>query len=258
MPNTIWVTGDMHGNPTRLNKDIFPEQSEMDRSDVVIVCGDFGLLWDYRGESKKEKELLDWLQSKPFTVVFVDGNHECFPRLNSLPVEERFGAPVGVVRENVFHLKRGNIYTINGKKVFAFGGASSHDISDGIIGLNGFDKDWKRTAKKWEMQGKWFFRVNGISWWPDEVEQNMEVYAAALNNLEREDNKVDYIITHCINKETQVLINPSFTETDKVIEFLSAIKRDVEYKHWFFGHYHINRDFPDHQHCLYEQIIRIL
>lgn len=49
----IWVTGDIHGNPSRLSTDIFPEQKEMTKEDYIILLGDFGLVWDYRGESKK-------------------------------------------------------------------------------------------------------------------------------------------------------------------------------------------------------------
>ena len=56
---SVWVTGDIHGNPRRFSSDIFPEQKEMTKNDVVIILGDFGLVWDYNGESKTEKYWLD-------------------------------------------------------------------------------------------------------------------------------------------------------------------------------------------------------
>ena len=50
----IWVTGDIHGDPSRLSVSHFSEQKEMTKQDenFVIICGDFGLVWEYRGESK--------------------------------------------------------------------------------------------------------------------------------------------------------------------------------------------------------------
>ena len=62
----IYVTGDTHGadkfSPfgvdgfvNRLNMESFPEQKFMTKDDYVVILGDFGGVWDYRGESKKEK-----------------------------------------------------------------------------------------------------------------------------------------------------------------------------------------------------------
>lgn len=45
----------------------------MTKEDFVIICGDFGGVWDYKEESREEKYLLDWLEEKPFTTLFVSG-----------------------------------------------------------------------------------------------------------------------------------------------------------------------------------------
>ena len=50
----IYITGDIHGDPTRFSKEAFPEQSKMTKEDYVIVCGDFGLVWDQM-ESRTEE-----------------------------------------------------------------------------------------------------------------------------------------------------------------------------------------------------------
>ena len=42
----IFVTGDMHADPGRFSMENFPEQKEMTRNDYMVICGDFGLLWD--------------------------------------------------------------------------------------------------------------------------------------------------------------------------------------------------------------------
>ena len=252
MAHTIWVTGDTHSDMTRFSREIFPEQKEMDKSDVMIICGDFGGLWNWKGETKEERYWMDWLNDRPFTTCFVDGNHECFPRLYALPEEERFGAPCGIVRDSVLWLKRGNVYTINGKTVFAFGGASSHDISDGI--LDGPDPKWKKQAKRMEKQGKYLFRTEGVTWWKDEVEQDEAVYRRGLENLAAHGSAVDLIVTHCAATATQAVLGAF--QKDRMTDYLQTVHDTVQFKNWFFGHYHMNRTALPHEYCLYEQIVR--
>ena len=43
----IYVTGDTHADFKRFSTNNFPEQREMTKYDYVIVCGDFGGIWDY-------------------------------------------------------------------------------------------------------------------------------------------------------------------------------------------------------------------
>lgn len=124
----IYVTGDIHAEPDRFNTENFPEQKELTRDDYMIICGDFGLVWAEDKESKREKQLLDWLEDRPYTTLFADGNHENFTRLNAFPVEEWHGGRVHKIREHVIHLLRGEMFDLDGKKLFAFGGARTHDI----------------------------------------------------------------------------------------------------------------------------------
>ena len=56
----------------------------MTRDDYVLICGDFGGVWS---DSPKEHEKLDWLEDRPFTTLFVDGNHENYDLLEAMPVE---------------------------------------------------------------------------------------------------------------------------------------------------------------------------
>ena len=121
----------------------------MTRDDFVIVCGDFGGIWADRPE---ERYWLNWLEQKKFTLLFVCGNHENFERLyNEFPVVDFHGGKAHRIRENIFHLMRGSVFELCGKKIFAFGGASSHDISDGILDPKDFanKEDVRRTMKQW-------------------------------------------------------------------------------------------------------------
>ena len=69
----LYITGDCHGDFNRFATKKFPQLKEMDRDDCVIVTGDFGGIWS--GE-QTDRHKLDWLEDKPFTILFVDGNHE--------------------------------------------------------------------------------------------------------------------------------------------------------------------------------------
>lgn len=124
----IYATGDTHGNFQRFKPEFFSEQADMTRSDHVIICGDFGGVWD---GSQKEEQTLDWLERLPFTTLFVDGNHENFDRLAEYPVEEWQGGNVHFIRPHVIHLMRGQVFEIDGYTFFIMGGAQSHDIADG-------------------------------------------------------------------------------------------------------------------------------
>ena len=78
----VFITGDCHGNFRRFGRRYFPEQETMDREDYVIVAGDFGGVW---ADTPGETYWLDWLEQRPFTTLFVDGNHENFRRLDTFP-----------------------------------------------------------------------------------------------------------------------------------------------------------------------------
>lgn len=243
----IWITGDTHGDWVhRLNMDSFPEQKEMTKDDYVIICGDFGI-WD---DSPAEQWNLTWLEQRSFTTLFVDGNHSNFDMLDSYLVDEWHGGKVHFIRPSVIHLMRGQIFDIDYKKIFTFGGASSHDINDGILELD------DPRLKAWRKDPNKMYRINHISWWKEEMPNEKEM-AEGRENLELAGNKVDFIITHCASSSTQAILSGGFYEPDKLTNYLETIKSGIDYKRWFFGHYHINQAVSDKDISLFEQIIRI-
>lgn len=250
----IYITGDCHGEFNRFSSDAFPEQAEMTREDYVIVCGDFGL-WN---DDKSERWWLDWLAEKSFTLLFVDGNHENFDRLYSdeFPIVDFHGGKAHQIRENIYHLMRGYVFELCGKKIFAFGGASSHDIRDGILDRNDYETEerFKREVKKWVMAGK-MFRINHMSWWEQEIPSSEEM-KRGLETLAANDDKVDFIITHCCPQE--VASHMGFHNPDLVTQYFNTIASDIKFDKWFFGHYHYDANVLDKYIALYEQIVRIL
>ena len=223
----IYITGDTHIpiDIGKLSTKKFPEQKELTKSDYVIICGDFGGLWD---GSKEEKYWLEWLNRKSFTTLFVDGNHENFDMLNQLPTEEFCGGLIHKVSDSIFHLMRGNIYTIEDKKIFTFGGAESHDKEHRIIGKSRWNEEL-----------------------PDETEMEL-----ALNNLKAHNNKADFIITHAAPTSVQLQIKPQY-RPNMLTDFLEEIKNTVSYQRWYFGHYHKDIAVDEKHICNYRAITRI-
>ena len=249
---SIWVTGDTHADwMSRLNMNSFPEQKEMNKDDYVIIVGDFGI-WD---NSKREKYNLDWLESRNFTTLFVDGNHSNFDILDNLPVEEWNGGKVSFIRPSVGHLKRGEIFELEGKKFFAFGGASSHDISAGILEPD--DPYFKTKKKELDRDPYALYRINHVSWWERELPSEEEMQNG-INNLEKHNWKVDYVITHSPSASIIALLGHGLYEQDILTRYLEEIRCKTEYNRWFAGHMHINKAINDKDILLYEQIIRIV
>lgn len=246
---SCYITGDVHGDwMSRLNINAFPEQKGMTKDDYVIILGDMGI-WD---NSKTENYNLDWLEERSFSTLFIDGNHESFDILDSLPVKEWHGGKVSFIRPSVIHLKRGEVFDIEEKKFFAFGGAVSHDIKDGIL-------DWfndRDLIKKWRKDPTKMFRIDHVSWWARELPSDKEMQNG-INNLEKHNWEVDYILTHSPSASVIALLGNGVYEQDVLTRYLEDIRSKTEYKKMFSGHFHINKAVNDKDIILYEQIIRI-
>lgn len=246
----IFATGDTHGDFRRFGSKTFYEQKSMTRDDYVIICGDFGGLWD---DSAEEQHDLRWLEEKPFTVLWVDGNHENFTLLGQYPVEEWHGGKVHRIRPNILHLMRGQLYEIDGYTFFTMGGGRSHDVQDGILDPADpkfkYDLYWKST--RFEM-----FRIKGVSWWPEEL-PNANEYEAAIKTLEQANWEVDYVITHSAPSNIVAEINRRY-ETDQLTDFLEEVRSKLKFHYWLFGHYHDNRNIGNNFVLLYEQIVQVI
>ena len=243
----IYITGDTHSDFSRFTEENFPIQSEMTKDDYVIICGDFGGVWTFEEESRREKEALDWLNNKNFTTLFVDGNHENYTRLYNYPIEEWKGGKVHKIRDSVLHLMRGEIFDIDNKKIFAFGGARSHDIQDGILNL-----DEEEKIYEYRKRGA-YFRIRDFSWWDLELPTNQEM-ENGIENLEKINYKVDYIISHCYPTSILTLINPTY-KRDILTDYLQQISEKCTFKRWYFGHYHDYKQVNSQFALLYEDIL---
>ena len=211
----IYITGDTHGEQTRFDELATHGEPDWTENDYLIVCGDFGYIFK---NSPMEHVFLNHLEEKPYTICFCDGNHENFAEINSYPVEIWNGGKVHKIRKNVIHLMRGQIYEIDGKKIFTFGGAYSRDR---------------------------YMRKEGYSYWREELPNDSE-YKEASENLKKHNYEVDYIITHTAPREIikRMGKNPD-PHDDELTGYLEWIMYSVKFKKWFFGHWHDERTIGD-------------
>ena len=215
----------------------------------MIIAGDHGGVW--AGE-QADGHHLNWLEDKPFTTLFVDGNHENFDLLNAYPEQEWHGGRVHVVRPHVLQLMRGQVFEIGGFTWFTMVGAASHDIQDSILdpAAPNFERRYWMLRR---MNAR--FRVLGRSWWPQEMPSEAE-YAEAEANLERVGWCVDFILTHCAPTSIAQRLNQHY-QPDKPTNYLETIKERCQFSKWFCGHYHVNQVIEERFVIQWEQISRV-
>lgn len=224
----IYITGDTHGQ-IDFSKLLSTKLMDLTENDYVIICGDCGVLFF----PEEMNEMIEMYSSLPFTVLFVDGNHENFDLLKSFPVEEWNGGKVHKLSNTLIHLMRGQVFQIEGYTFFTFGGGLSIDKA---------------------------FREPGISWWSDELPTDEEI-EEGLKNLAKYDNKVDFVLTHDCPTSLEKLVS-LYTwkpiQHTKSNEALEKCKEGLSFTHWYFGHYHFDRRLSEKYTCLYKNILRIL
>lgn len=219
----VYVTGDLHGEWERFRA---RAMHRLRRGDTLLVCGDFGFLWD---GGKRERAALRRMAFLPFTVAFVDGCHENFDLLEACPVETWNGAPVHRIAKNVVHLMRGEVYTIEEHTYFTFGGGNSGDRE---------------------------FRSESDSWWEQERPTREEIHKG-MQTLQAHDNHVDYIITHEPPALLKDCLGVDAAEHVEVHRFFESIVKACIYRKWFFGKCHINKYIPVKFYAVFDAVLPV-
>ena len=211
----LYTIGDLHGQSRLLDNFTIEPKS------TIICLGDFGAnfyLNHYDSTFKQNLKKYDC------TFFVVRGNHEIRPSrmMNDFPDrwEKIEYCGNGAYREKeypyiVYALDEAAIYEFEGLKTLVMGGAYSIDKDIRLL------RDWP--------------------WFPDE-QMSEEEMAAATNLLEENNWNVDLVLTHTAPSAFEPV--DSFMSVRKDVDrsmeiFFDRIERQLNYKLWCFGHYHI-------------------
>ncbi len=224
MKKLIYITGDTHGELDRLS----PSRLKfMKEGDTLIICGDFGFIWD---DGKKEQKTIKQLGKRKYNICFIDGTHENFSLLGDYEVSEWNGGKVHKIYDNLYHLMRGQVFDIDGVKVFTMGGGESPDID---------------------------IRTEENGWSKEEIPTQDELLEGA-KNLEKHNYKVDIIVTH--EPPTRIKGFLQLKDYDKLrVTALNAYFEELSdscvFKRWFFGSMHMDKYVSSTHMAVFKNII---
>ena len=143
--------------------------------------------------------------------MFLDGNHENFDLIYEHPVKEFCGGLVHQISDKLFHLMRGEIYCIDGKTFFVFGGGFS--------------------VKK-------LTNASPVYVWEQEMPTENE-YSNGIQNLKKNAFTVDYVFTHVAPTGIAENIGAKLLSEEKILnDYLQNISEKLNFKKWYFGHHH--------------------
>lgn len=222
----IFITGDTHRDISRFT---CKAAKRIKKNDTLIICGDFGFIWD---GSVAERKQLKMLGKKKYNILFVEGVHENFEELHKYDTEEWNGGMTRKISGNLRQLMRGQIFEIEGKKIFAFGGGRS-DENDSY--LNPAD-------------------TNAEIRWRLEIPTDNEL-DEGMRNLEKFGFKVDYIVSYEPPAKISEFMNLGKSDRSHVNTYLDQIREKVDFKRWFFGRHHVNKVIPPKFRAVFDNII---
>ena len=201
----IWLLSDPHGGESAEGLRQYLESASQD--DLLILLGDVGLRF---ADTEENRRFDDLLLSTKKNIAFLDGNHENFAYINSFPTEQWNGGQVHRLTPHLVHLMRGNIYRLEDKTFFVFGGCKS--------------------SPRWKEMGLWY---------PGEEPEAEEIDLAHKNLIAR-NCQVDYILTHKYEESP-----PKGTVCQPLRELILWLETNVRYCHWYCGHWHKNHRMDD-------------
>lgn len=207
----IYLVSDIHGH-IRLPriKDLLQNIS-LRKDDYLIILGDAGIVWS----ETEHMEVREFYNSLPNTTLFLDGNHENFDLLEQYEEQNFLGGKVQKISDKIYRLMRGYVFSFNITKVFVFGGGFSAKKLDG---------------------------TSPIPVWDQEMPNESE-YERGKANLKQCGNHVDYVFTHVAPTSVAERIGANLVPQERILnDYFEIIKDTVEYRKWYFGHYHLDKN----------------
>ena len=205
----ISVTGDKHGQLSAME---LPDYKEIKKNDTLLICGDFGFIWDH---SRAETKTLKALNKRKYTIAFVDGCHENFELLESYPIVEFHGGKARQIMPNIFQLMRE-------------GGCRNRREKNSCL--------WWRILWKYD----WRFRPK-----LGDVEPSRRLKLDnAVQHIKQVEGAVDIIISHEPPYSILGCMDINKADGTTIHDVLEQIRTHCKFKKWYFGKFHVDKQIP--------------
>ncbi|MEG2087273.1 MAG: hypothetical protein RR022_03670 [Angelakisella sp.] len=214
----IYVTGDLHGDIGQLQSSAV---RKLKRGDTLIVCGDFGFLWE---DSRAERKRLVWLGKRRYHLLFVEGTHDNLDLLREYPTEPWNGGLTRPISGRLRQLVRGELFELEGKRILAMGGGQPDEGAQ-----------------------------LGVNCWQGALPDKDEILAIC-DRLDSCGWQLDAIISHQAPTNIDACITHRVCEVNFLTALMDTIQRKSKFGDWCFGSYHQNRLVPPNYRCLYNQV----
>lgn len=225
----FFLTGDCHGEFEKIS--FFCQHHKTTTDDYMIILGDVGLNFCMDHRDEERKAVLDEL---PVSFFCIHGNHEERPYNISSYRQKKWHGGIVYYEEThptILFAKDGEVYDLAGKKGVAIGGAYSADKS--------------------------FRLLLGLPWFSEE-QPSEQIKAYVETQLEKQNWTVDFVFSHTCplmyepwEKYAGIIDKKDMDQSTE--QWLDRIASKLDYKCWYFGHYHDNICY-ERAELLYEEI----
>ena len=206
----IYVTGDLCGDTKRIKSAI----KHLKKQDTLIVCGEFGL---FGTAKKREQRFIKKTGRKAHNILFVGDEKSELCNGNNPTTWN--GGKTHIISGNIRQLLQGEVFAIEGKRFFIFGGA---------------DKPNQNQVQP----------------------RKMQKFRETVKKLESIDSKVDFIITYdapsLLLGKVAAKAQAGYTNM-----FLSSVADHCNFAMWFFGKYHIDKRISINYRAIFKDIIKL-
>ena len=249
----IYICSDVHGDKSRI-EEVIDQIHNPTEEDKIIICGDAGFEYGghIMGSAKKAAAKF------PGSWIVMRGNHDTrYWRDHAINVPgvceyakdnwhmENINGNMLLVQDKYPNIKyvrdEGGIYYIDGYKFLFVPGAYS------------VDKKWRIAANM-----------------PYEQEEQLtyKEFCNIIDVAKINGNEIDFVISHTaplfLEEDLQYLFLDIIdqNEVDKTTEqgldqVAHWISSGINFKHWFFGHYHDTKTFDGRYSMMYHRVLRL-
>lgn len=219
----IFLTGDCC-NPVIYNRlyifDNWIKNQNITEQVYLIVCGDFIPI---HNKGFKDLAYINELTEKfDYTILWVD--NRVSDNLDKYLITSKFKGRVHCITDKIYRLGRGELYTIEGNKIFTMGGSGSIKS----IGDNNIPDCENTTISRVDV-------LNG------RVNTMLEDYVDYIITNECPTHITRHISLINTGDENKYTTDQNNTYMDKILEW------DLGQKLWYFSNYHMDKTFEDFQ-----------